>query len=67
MQLPHNIERRLFRTDNAARYRAWDGAGRMYFIFGQSGAWVARSRDGSQPSVFAPTFDRLSDKLGARS
>lgn len=64
--MPTNIERRAHRGSHPnARYRGWDGAGRFYWISGQSGAWRASPRDeGGQPA-YAPTLDALSSKLSA--
>jgi len=67
MTLPHNIERRLYRNGYTnAPYRAWDGAGRVWFIAGPAGQWSARCRDDEAlPVVVGATLARVSAKLGA--
>ena len=65
MALPHNIERRLYRsTYPAGSYRGWDAKVRMWFIGGKSGAWYAECRDAPiYRTQYAETLDRLGAKL----
>ncbi len=65
--IPHNIERRRYRFHiPSASYRAWDAAGRFYYVSRGHGAWTARCRDENLPTLSGQTLVSLSALLEAR-